>query len=261
MSFGPARWQPLLAALALLVSVLPARAVTNVFFSASQTTNLVATNLNTDTIATEGYLFTLSRDKLFTGGVGLTNPIGRSLRVNWPVSLEAQAVTVGPNIGTGARITLTRQDGQPFDIRQFTFRILANTGGAGAMLEIMPLINGEDALPDPLMYQATGYYGQNFTNVTPELAGYDTYKFKLYVDFALLNLTVVDPSLPPPALAITRVAPGQVMISWSPTAPGFVLQERTNLTLGAWTNSPSGATNPVTVPATLPAKFYRLFKP
>jgi hypothetical protein len=81
------------------------------------------------------------------------------------------------------------------------------------------------------------------------------------VDFALLNLTVVDPSLPPPAMAITRAAPGQVMISWSPTAPGFVLQERTNLTLGAWTNSPSGATNPVTVPATLPTKFYRLFKP
>jgi hypothetical protein len=58
-----------------------------------------------------------------------------------------------------------------------------------------------------------------------------------------------------------RSAPQQVTISWTPATPGFVLQERTNLTLGPWTNSPSGATNPVTVPATLPAKFYRLFKP
>jgi hypothetical protein len=33
------------------------------------------------------------------------------------------------------------------------------------------------------------------------------------------------------------------------------------LTAGAWTNSPSGGTNTVTVPATLPTKFYRLFKP
>jgi hypothetical protein len=40
-----------------------------------------------------------------------------------------------------------------------------------------------------------------------------------------------------------------------------VLQERLSLTTGAWTNSSSGATNPVTVPATLPTKFYRLLKP
>jgi hypothetical protein len=39
------------------------------------------------------------------------------------------------------------------------------------------------------------------------------------------------------------------------------LQERLSLTSGGWTNSPSGWTNPVTVPATLPTKFYRLFKP
>jgi uncharacterized delta-60 repeat protein len=70
-----------------------------------------------------------------------------------------------------------------------------------------------------------------------------------------------EPAPPTPVLAIMRGAPQQVTISWTPATPGFVLQERTNLTLGPWTNSPSGATNPVTVPATLPAKFYRLFKP
>jgi hypothetical protein len=158
--------------LALLVSVLPARAVTNVFFSPSQTTNLVATNLNTDTIATEGYLFTLSRDKLFTGGVGLTNPIGRSLRVNWPDGLEAQAVT----------------------------------GGFWAL---------------PQAVQTPGA----------------------------------------PTLTIAPASPGFATISWTPaTDTNWMLQERLSLSAGAWTNSPSGATNPVTVPATPPARFYRLFE-
>ena len=65
-----------------------------------------------------------------------------------------------------------------------------------------------------------------------------------------------------PMLAIARAAPGQVTISWTPpTGTNWVLQERLNLTAGAWANAPSGATNPVTVPATLPAKFYRLVKP
>jgi len=65
-----------------------------------------------------------------------------------------------------------------------------------------------------------------------------------------------------PVLTITRAAPSQVTISWRPaTDTNWVLQERLSLTSGAWSNSPSGATNPVAVPATLPAKFYRLFKP
>jgi hypothetical protein len=64
-----------------------------------------------------------------------------------------------------------------------------------------------------------------------------------------------------PVLAITRT-PGQVTISWTPdTGTNWVLQERTNLTLGAWTHSPSSSTNPVTVPATLAENFYRLIKP
>jgi len=247
----------------LLLAILPpACAVTNVFFSPTQTTNLVATNLNSDTLETEGYLFTLSRDKLFTGGYGLTNPIGRSLRIQWPDGLEAQALTTGPNRGSGARITLTRADGQPFDIRHFTFRLLGNTAGAGAMLEIMPLVNGEDALPEPLMYQATGFYGQTFSNATPELSNYDTYKIKLYADFALMSLTLVDPSPPPPTLVIQRQPAGVVTLSWEPaTGTNWILRERATLTSGSWTNAPSGMTNPVTIPATMATKFYRLFRP
>ena len=63
-----------------------------------------------------------------------------------------------------------------------------------------------------------------------------------------------------PALKIVPATPGLATVSWTPSTPGFVLQESLNLTSG-WTNSASGATNPVTVPAVSPQKFYRLSKP
>jgi len=64
-----------------------------------------------------------------------------------------------------------------------------------------------------------------------------------------------------PTLTIAPATPGNATVSWTPNTPGFVLQERASLSAGSWTNSPSGATNPVIVPATLPTKFYRLNKP
>jgi hypothetical protein len=64
-----------------------------------------------------------------------------------------------------------------------------------------------------------------------------------------------------PTLAIAPATPGQATISWTPNTPGFVLQETWSISPANWTNAPSGATNPVIVPTTLPTKFYRLFKP
>jgi len=64
-----------------------------------------------------------------------------------------------------------------------------------------------------------------------------------------------------PTLLIGPAAPGSATISWTPATPGFVLQVSPTLTPPAWTDAPSGATNPITVPATLPARFYRLSKP
>lgn len=64
-----------------------------------------------------------------------------------------------------------------------------------------------------------------------------------------------------PTLTIAPATPGNATISWTPNTPGFVLQETWSLSLVNWTNSPSGAANPISVPATLPTKFYRLFKP
>lgn len=64
-----------------------------------------------------------------------------------------------------------------------------------------------------------------------------------------------------PTLLIVAGALGFATISWSPATPGFVLQVSDTLTPPSWTNALSGATNPVTIPATLPARFYRLNRP
>lgn len=64
-----------------------------------------------------------------------------------------------------------------------------------------------------------------------------------------------------PLLTITPASPGLVTIAWTPATVGYVLQETWVLSPANWTNSVSAATNPVVVPAVVPAKFYRLFKP
>ena len=74
-------------------------------------------------------------------------------------------------------------------------------------------------------------------------------------------LPVAVQSVGAPILVIVPSASSTATISWTPATPGFVLQETLSLAPTNWMNSVSGATNPVTVPAVLPAKFYRLFKP
>lgn len=64
-----------------------------------------------------------------------------------------------------------------------------------------------------------------------------------------------------PTLFIAPAAPGSATISWTPSTPGYVLQQTTLLAPANWTDSPSGSTNPVVVPLSEAVKFYRLFKP
>ncbi len=234
------------------------------FFNGSQTTNLVDSATTSDTLSSQGYLFTLSRDKLFTGGVGMTNPIGRTVRIPWPKGLEAQAVTAGPS-PSGATITIKRQDGQPFSIESFTGKLLANTAGAGGSFEIMPMLNGQDGLQDPLALDATGYAGNTFSYATPSLTGFDTYTIKLYVDFALTALTVVDASPPDPVLSISRAGAGLVEISWPTNAVGYSLEAVARLPATLWrpvTNSPSvnGDLFTVQMETTESCQVYRLRK-
>jgi hypothetical protein len=252
-----------LAAVLLIVAITPAVAVTNVFFSSSQTTNLLNSGVTSDTISSEGYLFTVTRDKLFTGGVGLTNPIGRTIRIPLPTGLEAQAVTAGPSPG-GAKIVIKRQDGQVFDVLAFSARLLANTAGAGAAFEIMPLLNGEDGAPDPFMFNATGYAGSQFTYATPGLAGFDEYKITLYVDFALMSLATVDDSPPPPRLDMFAGATS-ITIRWAIDATAYILESTTNLPSAAWTAVtneivPAGDLLTVEWPKESSQRFFRLRK-
>ena len=69
------------------------------------------------------------------------------------------------------------------------------------------------------------------------------------------------PMLEMPTLMIVPFGPGQARILWMPNTPGYVLQQSSSLSPANWMDAPSGAANPVTVPATLPVKFYRLRKP
>lgn len=181
-----------------------ASAGTTLFFDPSQLGIPVSSAVTSDTIRSNGYLFTYTRDKLFTGGTG--QPIGRQVRIPWPTGVEAQAVTTPPPGVTDykARITIQRVDGHVFDLTAFTAKLLANTAGAGGQIEIMPLVNGEDAFNDPLYFDATGYYGStfsydtspNYLGSTALLKGYDTYKVGLYVDFALIALTLDCAAIP-----------------------------------------------------------------
>jgi len=91
-----------------------------------------------------------------------------------------------------------------------------------------------------------GTGNQNTNGVPPE------------VPFDTTSFTTTPAS---PALAIVLNGPGAATISWTPATPGFTLQEKTSLASGNWSNSPSGPTNPITVPVTLPTQFYRLLKP
>lgn len=62
-------------------------------------------------------------------------------------------------------------------------------------------------------------------------------------------------------LNIAGGSPGYATLSWEPDIPGLVLQETPGLSPTNWTDSTSGGTNPVVVPATAPMTFYRLAKP
>jgi hypothetical protein len=105
------------------------------------------------------------------------------------------------------------------------------------------------------VYAVTGTLGQ------PDAGGPLTGgHFSLTGGFWALPQLVQTPGAP--TLYVTNSAPGWVTLWWAPdTGTNWVLQERPSLTSGSWINSPSGPTNPVTVQATLPAKFYRLHKP
>ncbi|MFN8587094.1 MAG: hypothetical protein U0704_04765 [Candidatus Eisenbacteria bacterium] len=196
------RRRPSFIALALFALLVPAsaRAVVTVYFDPSQVATLVQSGVTFDVITCQGYEFTYTRDKLFTGGTGTI--IGRAVRVPWPDGIEAQYVTAGPN-PTKAQIRIRRVDGGLFDLTSFTAKLLANAG-AGRAIEIVPKLAGNEPLNDPLYFDVSGSYGNSFsydTTPTPwgstaALVNYDEYLVGLTLDYALTALTLTDASAP-----------------------------------------------------------------
>ena len=64
-----------------------------------------------------------------------------------------------------------------------------------------------------------------------------------------------------PLLSIAAAGSQQVVVSWGPAAPGWVLQESSTFPSTNWMTAPSLSTNPITVTVIGPLKFYRLYKP
>jgi hypothetical protein len=104
-----------------------------------------------------------------------------------------------------------------------------------------------------------GVYAVSGTIGQPDAGSMSGGQFTLQGGFWALPVAVQDTNAP--ALFIVPDVPGKARVSWSPATPGFVLQESLVISPASWTNAPSGATNPVVVPAVLPTKFYRLSKP
>lgn len=198
----------LIACVTLLFARRSPGAVTIDFFDASQSYNFIQSGATSDTIESEGYYFTYTRDKFWSPVFGGT-PTGRFVTVDWPTGLQAQAVTAGPQTGP-AKFTISRVDGDVFDLTAFSAKLLANTAGAGGSIEVMPKLAGEDGFADPLAFFASGYAGNVFSYDTSSpswmgntslLTGFDTYQMTLYVDFALMNLQLSGPlTVPEPSV-------------------------------------------------------------
>lgn len=105
------------------------------------------------------------------------------------------------------------------------------------------------------VYSISGTIGQPDASTTPMTGG----QYSLTGGFWSL-IAVQRPGAP--VLSIAAAGPGMATVSWSPdTGTNWVLQQTAELTLANWTNSPSGSTNPIVVPASGPTRFYRLHKP
>jgi hypothetical protein len=114
-------------------------------------------------------------------------------------------------------------------------------------------IDGGGGTSTSSVYSVSGTIGQ------PHAGRMSGETFTLEGGFWAVPTAVQSPGYP--WLMLASTGPGQATVSWSPATPGYILQESLSLSPAVWTNSPSGSTNPIVVPATLPARFYRLFKP
>lgn len=103
------------------------------------------------------------------------------------------------------------------------------------------------------VYTVTGTIGQ------PDAGRLEGGSFTLTGGFWAVAAAVQTPGAP--TLYITNAGPGWVTVWWTPPSSDFVLQMSPTLSPPAWTNVPSGSTNPVLIRTVWPVSFFRLYKP
>ena len=99
-------------------------------------------------------------------------------------------------------------------------------------------------------YAMRGNIGQ------PDAANMDGGDFVIHGGFWVPQAVQVEGA---PWLYIMAEGGTNVVVSWSPDDPGWLLQETDDL-MTNWWNSASGSTNPISIPATEAAMFYRLHR-
>ena len=72
---------------------------------------------------------------------------------------------------------------------------------------------------------------------------------------------IVVPSTGEAPTLFIQLAAASLMILWSPSTPGFSLEQSSTLLPGSWASAPSGADNPATIPLGNGPTFHRLKKP
>lgn len=202
-------------ALCALVWAGAANAATTTFMAASQPYTLDQSGTTFNVLTSQGYRFTYSQDKLFTGNLG-GGPIGRSNVLSWPTGLHAQSVTIAPY--QKAHVTIERVDGNVFDIQSFSTAIYSYTAAGGANFEVVAQLGGEDLYNDPVMFEAAGYWGTPYTynrsgttgpsgvipygQNTSRLTGADRYTINLFSDFVFAGAVLTDASTTPSVSAV-----------------------------------------------------------
>jgi hypothetical protein len=121
-----------------------------------------------------------------------------------------------------------------------------------------------DALPDTPTYSAVQFNNIEFNGVGVNAGDWNKADVNApgpFIDEFRFGTTYgsVAPIAPVPGPTLTiQLVGSSVQISWPAEASGYILQQRDNVTSGQWVPAPAG--NPVTIPASQQARFYRLIK-
>lgn len=168
----------------------------------------------------------------------------------------------GPFIAPGVTVTNLFDSGvtvETANLSQGTLSLIAE--GFVAALGVMS--NGATATIEvTLRYPHLGFF-QNFAVAGSEILDQRSDANPASQQFVTQTVEVRSiTGGPAPRLTIRALGGSQYEISWTPTnAPDFVLQSSDTLVPPAWTNAPSGALNPVILPAVEATRFFRLSKP